>query len=71
LLKDSNIEGPVSDCRVDGVPRPPGRNAYSGGTMEITVRDWLEAVHHEVELRRWRDESAGQWKSLTTHNELP
>jgi hypothetical protein len=39
--------------------------------MEITVRDWLEAVHHEVELRRWRDESAGQWKSLTTHNELP
>jgi hypothetical protein len=39
--------------------------------MEVTVNDWLEAVHHEVELRRWRDESEGQWKSFTVHNKLP
>jgi len=39
--------------------------------MEVTAKDWLEAVHHEIELRRWRGESAGQWKSYSVHNTLP
>ena len=30
--------------------------------MEINVNEWLQAADHEVELRRWRDESGGRTK---------
>lgn len=33
--------------------------------MEIKLNDLLQAVHHEVEMRRWRDESNGKTKSFS------
>lgn len=30
--------------------------------MEILCTDWLQAAHHEIEMRRWRDESGGKIK---------
>jgi hypothetical protein len=33
--------------------------------MEIKVSDWLQAMHHEIEMRRWRDASGGKTKHFT------
>lgn len=30
--------------------------------MEIQYTDWLEAAHHEIEMRRWRDASGDKLK---------
>ncbi len=36
--------------------------------MEITVNDWLQAADHEVELRRWRDQSGGKTKHVVVEH---
>jgi len=36
--------------------------------MKISVSDWLQAVNHEVELRRWRDESSGRTKHFVVEH---
>lgn len=33
--------------------------------MDIKVSDWLQAAQHEVEMRRWRDQSRGKYRELT------
>lgn len=33
--------------------------------MDIKVSDWLQAADHEVEMRRWRDQSRGRTKEFT------
>lgn len=38
--------------------------------MELMVNDWLQAADHEVEMRRWREESRGEWKHITVHHEV-
>ncbi|MBP2645120.1 MAG: Phloretin hydrolase [Firmicutes bacterium] len=38
--------------------------------MEIKLTDWLQAVHHEVEMRRWRDQSGGKIKHFTVTQEF-
>jgi hypothetical protein len=32
--------------------------------LEINVSDWLQAADHEVEMRRWRDQSHGKTKEV-------
>jgi len=37
--------------------------------MNLSVHQWLQAVGHELELRRWRDGSGGKTNTLTvTHS---
>jgi len=38
--------------------------------MKITVHDWLQAAHHEVEMRRWREESQGKTKKFVVKQHL-
>lgn len=38
--------------------------------MEITVNDWLQAADHEVELRRWRDQSGGKTKHFVEEHDF-
>ncbi len=33
--------------------------------MDIKVSDWLQAAHHEVEMRQWRDQSRGSTREFT------
>ena len=38
--------------------------------MQITVQDWLQAADHEVEMRRWRDQSGGKTRQFVVEHEL-
>ncbi len=38
--------------------------------MDVKVSDWLQAAHHEVELRRWREESGGKTRHFTEEHEF-
>jgi hypothetical protein len=40
-------------------------------SMEISVSDWLQAANHEVELRRWREESGGKTKHFVVEHLFP
>lgn len=33
--------------------------------MDLKVSDWLQAADHEVEMRRWREESSGRTREFT------
>ncbi|RJP34050.1 MAG: hypothetical protein C4536_03240 [Actinobacteria bacterium] len=39
--------------------------------MEISVSDWLQAADHEVELRRWREQSGGKTKHFSVEHHFP
>ncbi len=39
--------------------------------MNITVNEWLQAAHHEVELRQWREASHGKIKSVAVEHVFP
>ena len=39
--------------------------------MEISVSDWLQAADHEVELRRWREQSGGKTKHFSVEHLSP
>ena len=38
--------------------------------MKIQYIDWLQAAHHEVEMRRWRDESDSKLKHFVAVNDF-